>query len=127
MGRKAESVRRGLQYGLTALVAVALLVLALANRGGVELRLLPPEAGAFLGWDWTLRLPLFLVILGAVLVGVGVGFLWEWARESKHRRSASLHKREAKALKSEMAGLRRETNRPKDEVLALLEKAPARR
>lgn len=112
---------RGLRYALIGLLAIVLLVVALANRGAVTLRLLPEEAGQFLGLGWSLQLPLFLVILAAVLLGLLLGYVFEWGRAARHRRSARRQQKEAAALKTEMTDLRRETRRPKDEVLAILE------
>ncbi|MEI4471002.1 LapA family protein [Frigidibacter sp. MR17.24] len=117
---------RYLRIALTALVALVLLVLALANRDPVALRLLPGDMGAFMGLGAGIQMPLFVVIIVAVLLGLAVGFTWEWARESGHRKAARSHARQAAQLKREVSTLRTETQRPQDEVLALLEKPAAR-
>ena len=42
--------------------------------------------------------PLDLVIFGGVVAGVVIGFTWEWLREHKHRKAASLRGREVARL-----------------------------
>ena len=69
---------RALRLLFLGLLAVVLIGLALANRQIVTLRVLPLEAGSFLGWDWAVQVPLFLVILAGVLLGLLIGFVWEW-------------------------------------------------
>ncbi|CAM5378776.1 hypothetical protein FALB51S_01858 [Frigidibacter albus] len=86
---------RALRLALLGLLALVLLTVALANRAPVTLRLLPEDAGRFLGLDWAIQLPLFLVIFAGILAGLAIGFVWEWAREAKHRSAASQHRREA--------------------------------
>ena len=112
---------RYLRLLFIAATGLALLVLALANRAAVPVRLLPEDVGALLGLDHVWELPLFLVILGSVALGVLIGFVWEWFRESKHRSAATHHRREAARLEREVGRLRDKTDERKDDVLALLE------
>ncbi|MGB3177264.1 MAG: LapA family protein [Albidovulum sp.] len=106
---------------LLALLGIALVAVASANRTPVTLRLLPEEFGSFLGTNWSIDLPLFLVIFAGIIAGLAIGFVWEWFREAKHRSAASEHKREAGRLKREVSQLRNDTAKPDDDVLALLE------
>ncbi|MFC3060941.1 lipopolysaccharide assembly protein LapA domain-containing protein [Paenirhodobacter populi] len=110
-----------------ALVAIALIVVSIANRETVTLHALPLEAGSFLGYSWSVQLPLFLVILGGILVGLLLGFVWEWARERRIRVTAVKAKREVAWLEGEVDRLKSKTEeKPKDEVLALLDKPAGR-
>jgi uncharacterized integral membrane protein len=113
---------RIIRYVLLFLVTLALLVVALANRGIVEVRLLPEGLAALTGLSWTVQLPMFLVLFGGIAIGVLVGFVWEWAREHKHRRVASASTRQVARLERELAVMRDSSSVPKDEVLALLDK-----
>jgi len=113
---------RYLRYLIIGLLGLSLLILALANREMVELRLLPADLAVLTGLAWAIRLPLFLVIFAGIVVGVLIGFVWEWLRETKHRTSASARAREVTRLKRELAVLQDATTVPKDDVLALLEK-----
>ncbi|MDZ4096465.1 MAG: DUF1049 domain-containing protein, partial [Paracoccaceae bacterium] len=72
---------RYLRYLFLAALAVCLLTLALANRDLVVLRALPVDMAAFLGYSWAVTLPLYLVILGGIVAGLMIGFVWEWFRE----------------------------------------------
>jgi lipopolysaccharide assembly protein A len=50
---------RNLRYVLIALLGLCLLVVALANRASVNVRLLPDDVAAFLGLSVSADLPLF--------------------------------------------------------------------
>jgi uncharacterized integral membrane protein len=113
---------RYLKYLFLAVLGLGLLTMALANRGMVSLHLLPEEMGAFLGFSWTVRLPMFLIVFGGIVVGLLIGFVWEWLREHKHRAAATQARRETVKLEREVVKLREATARPEDEILALLEK-----
>ncbi len=112
---------RILRYLLLGLLAIFLLTVAVANRDPVTLQALPQDLGLFLGLTWSIRLPLFLVIFGGIGVGLLIGFFLEWARESKHRATASTKAREVARLEREVTRLRAARPEPEDEVLALLE------
>lgn len=112
---------RTLRYVLLGALGLVLLTVALANRAGVRLNLLPEEMGAFFGIDASIELPLFLVVFGGIVAGLLIGFLWEWLREHKHRAAAAQARREAARLEREVNRLRDTKARPEDEILSLLE------
>ena len=86
--------------------AVLLIVLALANRTPVTLSLDPftPENSAY-----SIQLPLFLVILLALMIGVVVGGFVDWLRQGRYRREARHGRSELRRLEQETADLRRAT------------------
>jgi len=113
---------RYLKYLFLAALGFVLITVALANRGFVSLYLLPPEISALLGLSGEpLQLPLFVVVVGGIIAGLLIGFVWEWLREMKYRGTA----RQAEKLKKEVDTLRAATPSEKtgkgDDVLALLE------
>lgn len=112
---------RYVKYAFLALVALVLLTLALANRAPVTLRLLPDDMAAFLGLEHGIELPLFLVILGGVVLGLIIGFVWEWVREYRHRAEARQARREADALEARLGKAGRSERGEADDVLAILE------
>ena len=114
---------RYVRYAILGAFAVALIAMALANRNFVMLKVLPEEVAAFVGMNASVELPLFLVILGSILVGLLVGFVWEWIREYGQRAEAARQAREMRRLEREVARLQGEKHEGKDEVLALLDKA----
>jgi uncharacterized integral membrane protein len=85
------------------LVAAALVVLGLANRGMVELKLLPDAISERVGYLPDFELPLFLVILGSVGLGLVLGLIWEWIREIPERAEARRTARELERLRAEVA------------------------
>lgn len=112
---------RVLRYIFLGLLALALLAVASANRGLVELRLIPVEMDAYIGLNWVIQLPLFLVIFAGVLAGLAIGLVWEWVRAAGVRAEASQHRRKVGHLEREVSRLRGDKGAAPDEVLALLE------
>ncbi|MGB3315191.1 MAG: LapA family protein [Albidovulum sp.] len=112
---------RMLRLLFLSILGIALVAVASANRELVTLRLLPEELDSFLGFGWSVQLPLFVAIFAGIVAGLGIGFVWEWFREAKHRAAASQHKREAGRLEREVSRLKAEKPEVEDDVLALLE------
>jgi lipopolysaccharide assembly protein A len=112
---------RYVRYVLIALLGFCLLVVALANRAPVNVRLLPDDMAAFLGLSVSANVPLFLVIFAGIVIGLLIGFVWEWLREAKHRTAASSKSREVLRLERELAVLRDTKAGPEDDILALLD------
>lgn len=117
---------RYLRFVFLVALALVLLVVALANRAPVSVRLLPDDLAALTGLSFSAEVPLFLVIFGGILAGVLIGFVWEWFRERKHRSTASVKSREVTRLERELAVLRDSASVPQDDVLALLDAPKAR-
>ena len=114
---------RYIRYFCIAIFALALISVALANREMVTLEVLPPEIAGWFALTPSVQLPLFLVILGAILAGLLVGFIWEWIREHGERAEKARLARETRRLEREVARLKGEKHEGKDEVLALLDEA----
>ncbi len=118
---------RYIRYAILAAIGVCLITVALANRDAVTLNLLPQGLADLLGYPAaanTLTLPMFLVILGSIVAGVAIGFVWEWLREHKHRAEARHERRERERLEAEVDRLTDTGSDTGDDVLAMLE-APA--
>ncbi|SFN86269.1 Protein of unknown function [Roseovarius lutimaris] len=114
---------RYIRYASIAIFAIALVLIALANRAPVTLRVLPDEMAGLAALNPTYDLPLFLVIFIGILAGLIVGFIWEWIREAGERAAAARQMRELASLRAEVKRLKGEKHRGKDEVLALLDEA----
>lgn len=112
---------RNVKYILLAIIAVILAAVALANAQMVTLRVLPEAMAGFLGLTWSVRLPMFVVILMAIGIGLLIGFLFEFAREHKHRVAARTERREREALEREVRQIRSDRPDRGDDILALLE------
>lgn len=112
---------RVLRLVFLVVLGIVLVALASANRATVTLRLLPAEVEAFAGFGWSVDVPLFIAIFAGIVAGLGIGFVWEWFREAKHRAAASQHRREVGRLSGEVQRLKGQQIAPEDEVLALLE------
>lgn len=110
---------RTIKLILLALILVAIVILAIANRGPVTVNLLP-EGMSRLMPGASVELPLYLVCLISTVVGLVLGYLFEYLREHKHRRRATENARAAAKLDRDINRLRKETNKPEDDVLALV-------
>jgi lipopolysaccharide assembly protein A len=111
-----------LRYLVIGLLAAVFVTLALANRSLVTVQLLPDTLGALFGFNMGFTLPLFMVLGGAIVTGLMLGFIWEWLREHSYRAEAARARREADALRAQLD--KPETAKParkQDEVLALLD------
>lgn len=110
---------------LVALLALILIAVALANRQTVTLSAFPANFGQYLGGQWTVDLPLFLVIFVAMAFGMLAGLVWEYLREGRIRREARAKGAEVARLESEMGHLRDRHAAHKDEVLVILDRPKA--
>ena len=114
---------RYVRYLCIAIFAIALIAVALANRSMVSLKLLPTEVSGWFALNPEIQVPLFIVILGSIIAGLLVGFVWEWIREYGQRAEAARQAREMRRLEREVASLKGEKYQDQDEVLALLDQA----
>lgn len=115
-----------LRYLFLALVALALVTFALANRVGVPVRVLPEDLAILTGIGWGLTLPVWLVFVAGLLAGLVLGFIWEWLREHRHRAAARTGQRQVQKLERELAVMKDSTGLPTDDVLALIDKPKGR-
>lgn len=115
---------RILRVVLVVALALLLIVVALANRSLVSVRLLPANFDGYVNGSWSATMPLFLLIFIVFALGILVGLLWEWLRESAIRHENTRRARDIAQLEREVGGLRTRNAQPRDEVLAILD-APA--
>lgn len=111
------------KYTFWGIVAIALVIVGMANRGIVTLRAMPEALAAPLGISPDIEMPLFMAIFIGVGIGLLIGFLWEWVREHRIRADARAMGRENDALKREVDSLKDQKHEGKDEIVALLDKA----
>ena len=116
---------RFLRLTFIVLLAIILIAVALANREVVTLSAFPANFGQYLGGQWSVDLPLFLVVFLAFALGMLAGLVWEWLRESHIRSEARTHAFHAARLETEVGHLRERHAAPKDEVLAILDRPKA--
>lgn len=103
-------------------LAILLIAVALANRDTVVLNAFPANLGQHLGGQWSVALPLFLVIFLAFALGMLSGLIWEYLRETHIRREARRRSGEVQRLEQEVSHLRQRHAAPRDEILAILDR-----
>lgn len=119
---------RYIRFAVYAVVAIVLIVISLANLSPVELSTLPDGLAAVPGMGWlavSVQLPLFIVVLGAMLAGFVLGELFEFLREHKYRVEARSKTGEVRKLERELKKTQGERDKDKDEVLAILDQSRA--
>ena len=116
-----------IRYAFWAIVGLCLVLVGLANRGVVTVRAMPEAISNLVGLSPDISLPLFIVVCGALLIGIVVGFVLEWLREHRQRVVAKQHRQEASRLNQEVATLKGRSSDTQDDVLAILDEADAAR
>nr|WP_319390640.1 LapA family protein [uncultured Cohaesibacter sp.] len=91
-------IKRFLQLIILVPFGIVMISLAVANRHDVKLALDPfsPEQPVL---DFTL--PLYMVIFGALLVGVFIGGFMAWLKQGRHRKAAREKRYEAQRWRNE--------------------------
>jgi uncharacterized integral membrane protein len=87
-------------------VAIAVVLLAVANRGPVTISF-DPFSGA--APEFSATVPLYAALLAALALGVVVGGIASWIAQGKHRRAKRRTHREAQRLRAEAERLRART------------------
>ncbi|MEM1351994.1 MAG: lipopolysaccharide assembly protein LapA domain-containing protein [Pseudomonadota bacterium] len=114
---------RYIKYALIAVFGAFLIAVAVANRDMVSIQLIPTEVAGWFAMNPQIELPLFIIIFGGIIIGLLVGFVWEWVREHNQRAAAARQAKEMRRLEREVKRLKDEKHEGKDEVLALLDEA----
>jgi uncharacterized integral membrane protein len=102
--RSAGSVLRKIVAAVILIpLAIVIIAFAVANRQAVTVSLDPfsPERPAS-----SVTLPLFVLVIGLIIVGVLIGGAASWLRHGNLRRTARRFEREMRELRSELASLR---------------------
>jgi hypothetical protein len=83
-------------------VIVLAVLLAVANRGDITLMLDPlqREGGP------SVQVPVYLVVLVAIMLGVIMGGIATWLAQGRHRRAARAARREVASLRAEADRMR---------------------
>jgi uncharacterized integral membrane protein len=91
-------IMRAVKLIILVPVAVALVVLSVANRHAVTLALNPfrPEDQVL-----SLSMPLFVVVLSALMAGVLLGSLVTWFAQGRYRKQARAEANEARKWREE--------------------------
>jgi len=112
-----------IRYTFWGIVAIALVIVGMANRGIVTLRAIPEVLAEPLGISPDIEMPMFMALFIGVAIGLLIGFLWEWLREHRMRADSRAKSREMEALQREVDTLKDQKHEGKDEIVALLDKA----
>lgn len=87
---------------ILAPIGVMIVLLAIANRAPVQISFDPVSAdGAY-----TFTVPLFVGLIGALMVGIVFGGIAVWLGQGKHRRAARLAQRDANDARAEVNRLK---------------------
>jgi uncharacterized integral membrane protein len=84
---------RFLKWLLAAPFILLFLIFAIANAHVVDVRFNPLDSGDVP--DFAIRAPLFVVLIGAIMVGVVLGGIVTWFGQGKYRRAARQNRADA--------------------------------
>ena len=107
-------ISRILSFVLLVPLAILLVIFCVSNRAPVEVSLDPFGTMP----QFTFGLPLFIVLMGAVITGVILGGIGTWLTQAHYRRKAWKRK-------NELEYLRREAEDAKERLRQLREEKPA--
>lgn len=105
-----------LSFIITLPVTLVVLVFALSNRGPIGLTLWP--------FDVTIDLPIYLVVLGSLVVGLLLGGLIAWLAGRRVRRQARRLQQETRRQAAEIADLKKRHSAPVATGSALVAQSP---
>lgn len=93
-----KAIKRLVQLLILLPIGIVLVSLAVANRHSVILALDPfsPQKPVL-----EISIPLYVVIFGALIIGIFVGGFMAWLKQGRHRRTAREQRREAKKWRQE--------------------------
>ena len=114
---------RYIRYACIIVFALVLIAVAMANNEAVTVQLLPSGISHLFSVAPKVQLPLFIIIFTGIVVGLLVGFVWEWMREYKVRAENARNSREVSRLNREVKRLRGDKYDGKDDIFALLDQA----
>ena len=97
-------MRKFLAVVILVPLAILMVMFAVANRGSVAISLDPFSTTAP---ALTVHVPLFLLLLIALIIGVLAGGIAAWLRQSKWRRAARRLERELRTARAETEDARR--------------------
>jgi uncharacterized integral membrane protein len=97
--RIGDNTVKRLSFIITLPVTLVILVFALSNRGSVGLTIWP--------FDVTIDLPIYLVVLGSLLLGFLLGGLIAWLAGRRVRRQARRLQQETRRQAAEIADLKK--------------------
>ena len=107
---------------ILAPLAILIVLFAVANREPIAISFDPFNSAqpAF-----AMRVPLFILILLLLLIGVIVGGIAAWLRQSKWRRTARRLESEVRELRAELEGLGRRPGAQRSGLPATLDVTPS--
>jgi uncharacterized integral membrane protein len=98
-------MRKIVLFAFTIPLAIILIALSVANRGPVNVTIDPFNPG---NQDLSFSVPLFAIVLAALMIGVLLGGFLTWLNQGKHRTRAKLETSRADAIKREADAIKQE-------------------
>ena len=98
-------MRRLFLFVFTIPIAIVLIALSVANRAPVMATIDPFNPG---NPALSFSLPLFAIVLAALILGVVLGSFLTWVNQGKHRNRAKLEAGRADAIKREADAIKQE-------------------
>lgn len=116
-------ILRIIKIAFLCLVALALVLLLFSNNEMITVRFLPDNLAEVLQVQNAYTVPLNLFVPAILVLGIVVGFVWEWLREYRYRSEARVQRREATRLSNEVAQMKGTSGDNQNDILAIVDNA----
>jgi uncharacterized integral membrane protein len=110
-------MRRLVLFVFTIPIAIILIALSVANRAPVMATIDPFNPG---NPALSFSLPLFAIVLAALITGVVLGSFLTWVNQGKHRSRAKMEAGRADAIKRESDAIKQERSVALQEAVSML-------
>ena len=107
---------------ILTIVGIILIIFAISNNQIIEVRILPDNFGGFVGLKPIYSLPFFVILYPTLVLGLLLGFFFEYFRERKYRVKLKQANKDIKFLQSEKKKLKSKTSDGDSEILNLIDR-----
>ena len=109
---------RTIKIAVLCILMLGIVVLALANRQLVTVKILPEGLDQI--YPASFEIPLYAVSILSILVGLLIGYILEYLREHRFRKTANQKTRQVAKLEREVSTLKKQNLTEEEQILELL-------
>lgn len=107
---------------ILTIVGIILIIFAISNNQIIEVRILPDNFGGFAGLKPIYSLPFFVILYPTLVLGLLLGFFFEYFRERKYRVKLKQANKDIKFLQSEKKKLKSRNSDGDSGILNLIDR-----
>ena len=111
-----------IKFLILTIVGIVLIIFAISNNQIIEVRILPDNFGGVFGLKSIYSLPFFVILYPTLVLGLLLGFFFEYFRERKYRVKLKQANKDIKFLQSEKKKLKSRNSDGDSEILNLIDR-----